>query len=73
MLTKARINKAIAHTGLQVWGNGDGYFYFLDLKTGVQRGANVNVCKLNHGSMEMWIECAETASKSNLFEGFEVA
>jgi hypothetical protein len=72
MLTTKKINRAISHTGLQVWGNGDGYFYFLDLKTGVQRGTNVNVCKLNHAPLAMWIECAEIAAKSNLFEGFEI-
>lgn len=72
MLTTKKINRAIAHTGLEVWGNGDGYFYFLDLKTRVQRGANVNVHKLNHAPLEMWVECAEIAAKSNLFEGFEI-
>ena len=73
MLTKARINKAIAHTGLQVWGNGDGYFYFLDLATQEQIGSSVYVCRLNHQSLECWVRDAEYACKSNLVEGVEAA
>ena len=71
MLTKARINKAIAHTGLQVWGNGDGYFYFLDIATQEQIGSSVYVCRLNHQSLECWVRDAERARESGLIEGMQ--
>jgi len=71
MLTKARINKAIARTGLQVWGNGDGYFYFLDLATQEQIGSSVYVCRLNHQSLECWVRDAEAARQSGIIEGFQ--
>ena len=49
MLTTARINKAIAHTGLEVHGvSGAGYFYFVDIQTNYTSGTNVNVNRLNH-------------------------
>jgi hypothetical protein len=48
-LTKNRINKAIAHTGLKVHGeSGAGYFYFVDIKTNYTRGINVHANRLNH-------------------------
>lgn len=70
MLTKARINKAIAHTKLRVVGNGDGYFYFVDVETNYQHGMNVPVNRLNHQSLEQWVLDAEQARKSNIIKGF---
>jgi hypothetical protein len=71
-LTKARINKAIAHTGLQVYGEGGaGYFYFADTKTNSTRGINVNANRLNHLSLDQWVRGAEEASRSRITEGFE--
>jgi hypothetical protein len=69
MLTKARINKAIAHTRLRVEGHGDGYFYFICTDTGYQMGLNVNVCRLNHQPISTWITDAEEARNSNIIEG----
>jgi len=69
MLTTARINKAIAHTGLEVWGNGDGYFYFLDTTSRVHIGRCVYVCRLNHQPLEAWVKDAEDARKSGIVEG----
>lgn len=72
MLTKARINKAIVHTGLEVHGvSGAGYFYFVDIKTNYTRGTSVNVNRLNHQSLEQWVRDAEEASRSRITEGFE--
>ena len=59
-MTKARINKAIAHLHMEVVGKrGDGYFYFLDTRTGYQVGPSVAVCYLNHGDLNFWITQAE--------------
>jgi hypothetical protein len=69
MLTKSRINKAIAHTGLEVWGNGDGYFYFLDKATGNQIGRCVYVCRINHQLLPDWVRDAEEARASGIVEG----
>lgn len=71
MLTKKRINEAIAHTGLEVVGNGDGYFYFISLANGIQRGHCVYVCRLNHLALDKWVSAAEAASKSSLYEGID--
>jgi hypothetical protein len=69
MLTKSRINKAIAYTGLEVWGNGDGYFYFLDAISREQIGRCVYVCRLNHQPLEAWVKDAEDARASGIIEG----
>jgi hypothetical protein len=61
-MTKARINRAIKHLGLEIWGTrGDGYFYFLDLKTEEQIGESVMVCYLKHLTLEKWVEEAKWA------------
>lgn len=71
-LTKNRINKAIAHTGLEVYGEGGaGYFYFVDTKTNYTRGINVHANRLNHLSLEQWVRDAEAASRSRITEGYE--
>jgi hypothetical protein len=69
MLTTARINKAIAHTGLEVWGNGDGYFYFLDTISRDHIGRSVYVCRLNHQPLKAWVRDAEDARASGIIEG----
>lgn len=57
-ITKARINRAIAHTGLTVQGNrSDGYFYFT--KGDECFGESVFVCYLNQLSIAQWIIEAE--------------
>ena len=68
-MTTARINKAIAHTGLAVWGNRNGYFYFIDRDTGYMHGESVMVPYLNRLSLQQWVEEAEQARKSNVIEG----
>lgn len=71
-LTKSSINKAIAHTGLEVHGeSGAGYFYFVDIKTCCTRGTNVDASRLNHQSIDQWVRDAEEASRSRITEGFE--
>ena len=61
-MTKAKINSVIKHTGLEIVGTrGDGYFYFLDLKTGSQVGESVMVCYLYQLPLVMWVEEAEHA------------
>lgn len=63
MLTKKKINAAIAHTGLEVVGNtGAGYFYFLDSNKD-QAGESVYVNALNHLPLELWVHQAEYACK----------
>jgi hypothetical protein len=68
-MTTARINKAIRHLNLEVVGNGDGYFYFVDTVTEYQRGESVMVPYLNRLSLQQWIEEAKRARESNIFEG----
>ena len=69
-MTTARINKAIGHLNLEVVGNGDGYFYFVDTVTQYQRGESVMVPYLNRLSLEQWVREAKAARKSNVIEGF---
>jgi hypothetical protein len=69
-LTKARINKAIAHTRLRVEGRGgDGFFYFICADTGYKMGLNVDVCRLNQQPISTWIRDAEEARNSDIIEG----
>ncbi len=68
-MTKALINKAIRHLNLEVVGNGDGYFYFVDTVTEYQRGECVMVPYLNRLSLDQWVREAKAARKSNVFEG----
>jgi hypothetical protein len=68
-MTTARINKAIRHLNLEVVGNGDGYFYFVDTVTGYQTGESVMVPYLNRLSLQQWIEEAAQARESNIIEG----
>jgi hypothetical protein len=59
-LTKKAIDKAIAHTGLELtYTPGDGYFYFLN-ENGDQIGESVYVCRMNHLTLEQWVEAAES-------------
>lgn len=60
-MTKKKINKAIQYLGLEIVGNGDGYFYFCDLKKGHQVGDSVLVCYLNQLTLSQWIQEAERA------------
>jgi hypothetical protein len=68
-MTTARINKAIGHLNLEVVGNGDGYFYFVDTVTEYQRGESVMVPYLNRLSLQQWVEEAKQARESNIIEG----
>ena len=62
VMTRKRINKAIAHLRLTIEGTrGDGYFYFLDAD-GHQVGEPVMVCYLNSLSLERWVKEAEHAT-----------
>jgi len=61
-MTKARINRAIQHLGVQIVGNGDGYFYFVDLAAKIgQVGQSVMVCYLNQQPLSRWVAAAEAA------------
>lgn len=61
-MTKSRINRAIRHLGIQIIGNGDGYFYFVDLAAKIgQVGNSVMVCYLNQQSLQRWVSDAEAA------------
>ena len=69
-LTKKAIDKAIAHTNLSLtYTPGDGVFYFLDRTTGDSVGETVYVARMNHLSIEQWIEEAEYALKQSKNEG----
>lgn len=57
-LTVSTINRAIKHLDLEII-RGNGYSYFLDLKTGDQVGESVPVCYLSHLPLERWIEEAQ--------------
>lgn len=60
-LTRKTVNKAIAHLGLQVQDNGDGYFYFTDTATEDVVGDSVFVCRLNFNTLAEWVMEAEDA------------
>jgi hypothetical protein len=60
-LTRKTVNKAIAHLGLQVQDNGDGYFYFTDTATEDVVGDSVFVCRLNFKTLAEWVMEAEGA------------
>jgi hypothetical protein len=70
-MTKKKINQAIKHLNLEIVGNGDGYFYFLDLTTTYQIGESVIVCYLNHLTLDRWVEEATHARNSNIIEGVQ--
>jgi hypothetical protein len=62
IMTTKKINKAIKHLRLEVtYTYGDGYFYFLDLKTGNQVGDSIFVCYLKQLTLEQWVDEAEEA------------
>jgi hypothetical protein len=73
-MTKARINKAIRHLGIEIIGNkGDGYFYFVDLAGKIgQIGQSVWVCYLNHQSLQRWVSDAEYAFREYEVEQAEL-
>ncbi len=61
-MTKASINRAIRYLGIKIVGNGDGYFYFVDLAERIgQVGNSVMVCYLNQQSLQRWVSDAEAA------------
>jgi hypothetical protein len=69
MITKKTINKSIKHLNLEIIGNGDGYFYFVDPTTTYQIGESVLVCYLKHMTLDQWVEEATEARNSNIIEG----
>ena len=64
-MTKALINKAIRHLGIEIVGRrGAGYFYFVDLDEKIgQVGNSVMVCYLNQQSLSRWVSDAEAAMR----------
>lgn len=62
-MTKARINKAIRHLGIEIVGNrGAGYFYFVDLANKIgQVGNSVMICYLHQQSLSRWVSDAQYA------------
>lgn len=60
-LTRKTVNKAIAHLGLEIQDNGDGYFYFTDTTTGDIVGQSIFSCRLNFNSLAEWVMEAEDA------------
>jgi hypothetical protein len=69
-ITKKKINQAIKHLNLEIIGNGDGYFYFVDLATSHQIGNSVLVCFLKQLTLDRWVQEATGARHSNIIEGF---
>jgi hypothetical protein len=64
-MTKARINRAIRHLGLEIQNQrGGGYSYFTSLATGDQIGESVMVCYLNQQPLEKWVQDAERAAST---------
>lgn len=66
---KKNINKSIKNLNLEIVGNGDCYFYFVDLTTQYQIGESVLVCYLKHLSIDEWVNEAKEARNSNIIEG----
>lgn len=72
-LTTARINSTIKKHGLEVaYTKGDGYFYFLDLKTGEQVGESVMVARMHHLTIQQWRDAA-AAARGSVAEGYSEA
>lgn len=72
-LTKARIDSTIKKHGLEVaYTKGDGYFYFLDLKTGDKVGESVMVAKMHHLSIQEWRDAA-AAARGTVADGYAEA
>lgn len=65
-VTINRVNAAIRHLGLQLI-RGAGYFYFLSL-AGDQVGDSVMVYRLNHLTLQKWVELAELIYEDNTQE-----
>jgi hypothetical protein len=60
--SKAQVNRAIRHTGLEIQGQrGGGYFYFTETASGDQAGESIMVCHLHHQTVGGWVEDAESA------------
>jgi hypothetical protein len=64
-LTRKTVNKAIAHLGLEIQDNGDGYFYFTDTTTEEVVGDSILVYRLNFNSLPVWIMEAEDARRDH--------
>ena len=58
---KKQVDRAIRATGLEII-RGQGYFYFLDIKTGHQAGESVPVCYFYHLKLSRWLAEAEEAA-----------
>lgn len=72
-LTKARIDSTIKKHGLEVaYTKGDGYFYFLDLKTGDKVGESVMVAKMHRLSIQEWRDAA-AAARGTVADGYAEA
>lgn len=54
MTTLRQVNHAVRPLGVELI-RGDGYFYFLDLRTQDQIGSSVTVFRLNHASLDFWV------------------
>lgn len=66
-MTKKQINNKIKHLDLEIQGKkGDGYFYFIDKKTGDQIGDSVYICYLNQASIYKWLAIALEARKAEI-------
>jgi hypothetical protein len=72
-LTSQRVNSTIKKHGLEVaYTKGDGYFYFLDLKTGDQVGDSIMVARLHHLSIQQWRDAA-AAARGTVADGYAEA
>jgi hypothetical protein len=60
-MNKKTINRAIAHLGIEIQNNRDGYSYFTSLETGDQIGHSVMVCYLNSYTLDEWVSEANWA------------
>jgi hypothetical protein len=58
MLTLKKINKVIQHLNIELV-RGRGYFYILD-SNGNQVGDSICVFRLNHMSIERWLETIDS-------------
>jgi hypothetical protein len=62
MLTLKKVNALVKHLDVELV-KGEGYFYLLDAD-GRQIGESICVYRLNHMSLEKWLDCIEADVKA---------
>jgi hypothetical protein len=65
MFTLKKVNAAIAHLHVELI-RGNGYFYLLDFSGNPVDDSSIYVYRLNHLSLQRWVETVESVLSRNL-------